>query len=445
MKRYKVLITIISAFCLLLPALLYSQSVDTAWVRRYNGPGNSSDQASAMTLDNLGNVYVTGLSGGSGTGADYATIKYNSNGNMVWVRRYASTTNIPDGASAIATDAQENIYVTGFSGYVSGRNIVTIKYNSNGDTLWVRTYDSPGSGDDFATAMAVDASGNVYVTGYSTDSTATYASENYTTIKYNSAGVQMWVANYNGTGNGSDEANAIALDGAGNIYVTGRSWDTNTHFDWVTIKYNSLGDTVWVKRMNGTYNWEDYASAIAVDSLGNVYVAGVTWNVSTYIDYFTIKYDSIGDLKWSIFYDGPTHGEDRAQAIVVDSIGNVYVTGYSVGSGTDYDYVTIKYVQTMPGVEENHQTLSTDCFSLKLYPNPAKSQTAIRYALPAESKVSLQLYDISGRLVKTLVNEQKKVGNYSTNINSQTLPAGVYFLSLQTASKRLIKRLVVVK
>jgi hypothetical protein len=83
--------------------------------------------------------------------------------------------------------------------------------------------------------------------------------------------------------------------------------------------------------------------------------------------------------------------------------------------------------------------------SIKVFPNPAKSLTAVRYSLPIERKVSLQLYDISGRLVKTLVKEQKKPGNYSINLNTNTLSAGIYFLSLETREKRIIERLVVVK
>jgi hypothetical protein len=98
----------------------------------------------------------------------------------------------------------------------------------------------------------------------------------------------------------------------------------------------------------------------------------------------------------------------------------------------------------MPGVEENQKLHVSSC-TLQGFPNPTKSLTTIRYSLPIESKVSLQLFDISGRLVKTLVNEQKKSGNYSINLNTCTLSAGIYFLSLATEEQRIIERLVVVK
>ncbi len=206
------------------------------WVERYNGPANSLDAASAIATDGSGNVYVTGASWvGSGTDADYATIKYNSNGDTIWVRRYNGPANSGDGASAIATDGSENVYVTG-SSYGSGTSYdyTTIKYNSNGDTIWVRRYNGPADSDDRASDIALNGSGNVYVTGYSWGSgTAT----DYATIQYNSNGDTVWVRRYNGSADSDDRASAIALDSSGNIYVTGYSSNSLTSVDYTTIKY----------------------------------------------------------------------------------------------------------------------------------------------------------------------------------------------------------------
>jgi len=115
------------------------------------------------------------------------------------------------------------------------------------------------------------------------------------------------------------------------------------------------------------------------------------------------------------------------------------------GPGWQYDESDGIFRITSTGIEENRNPLTAVRFSLKVFPNPAKTLTAIRYSLPIEGKVSLQLYDISGRLVKTLVNEQKKPGIYKINLNTKGLSAGVYFLSLKTESKRVIERLVVIK
>jgi hypothetical protein len=135
---------------------------------------------------------------------------------------------------------------------------------------WVARYDGPANSYDEARAIAVDNSGNVYVGGYSWGEGTRV---DYTTIKYNSAGNEEWVARYNGPGNGDDQLSAIAVDGSGNVYVTGFSVvDNNSHFDCVTIKYNSVGQEQWVARYTAPSGYAG-GDAIALDGSGNVYVA----------------------------------------------------------------------------------------------------------------------------------------------------------------------------
>ena len=319
----------------------FAQGVYEAWVVRYNGPVDSFDYASALAVDGSGNVYVTGYGYGSGTNYDYATIKYSSFGDTLWVRRYNEPGNSYDVARALAVDDSGNVYVTGYS-YASGtaQDYATIKYSSSGDALWVRRYNGPGNSSDFASALAVDGSGNVYVTGESHGSGTNY---DYATIKYNSAGDTVWVRRYNGPGNGSDVADALAVDDSGNVYVTGGSIGSGTHYDYATIKYSPFGDTLWVRRYNEPGNVVDVAYALAVDASGNVYVTGGSVGSGIYTDYATIKYSSSGDTLWVRRYNGPGNSYDYADALVIDDSGNVYVTGDSYGSGTGYDYATIKY------------------------------------------------------------------------------------------------------
>jgi uncharacterized delta-60 repeat protein len=258
------------------------------WVARYNGPGNYDDVATAIAVDNNGNVYVTGWSyGGYGTGYDYATIKYNSEGQVVWVARYNGPGNDDDEATAIAVDNNGNVYVTGRSwGKDADYDYATIKYNSLGHTQWVARYNGLGNSRDSATAIAVDNNGNVYVTGYS--------EADYATIKYNSNGQVVWVARYNGPDNFPDEATAIAVDNNGNVYVTGRSGRHGAGYDYATIKYNANGQELWVRRFNRPDNGDDEATAIAVDNNGNVYVTGRSWGEDADYDYVTIKYSAVG-------------------------------------------------------------------------------------------------------------------------------------------------------
>jgi hypothetical protein len=160
----------------------YYPNGDTAWVRRYNGSENSKDGAYAIAVDEFGNVYVAGSSTVSGTDSDYATIKYHPSGDAAWVRRYNGPASSADVAKDIVVDGSGNVFVTGES-YGSGtqKDYATLKYDANGNKVWVRTYDGPESESDAGCAIATDNSGNIYVTG---GSYGTGTDRDYATIKY---------------------------------------------------------------------------------------------------------------------------------------------------------------------------------------------------------------------------------------------------------------------
>jgi len=327
----------------------YDSSGNELWVRRYNGPGDYKDNASAIAVDGYGNVIVTGRSYGIGTDYDYATVKYYPNGDTAWVRRYDGPANSYDSPRAITIDGSANVYVTGKSpGNGTFDDYATIKYDSSGNQLWIARYNGPLNAWDNATAMTVDNSGNIYVTGGS-DSCRTGTRYDYATIKYDSLGNEIWIKRYNGSENGADWGHAIAVDHSGNVYVTGDSRGTGTQLDYATIKYDSSGNEIWVKRYNGPDNTDDKACAIALDGSGNLYITGWSRANGTFADYTTIKYDSSGTELWLARYNGPIDRGEYALDMVLDLSNNIYVTGYSeVGTGRFYntDYATVKYVQS---------------------------------------------------------------------------------------------------
>jgi uncharacterized delta-60 repeat protein len=454
----------------------YYPNGDTAWVRRYNGPGHNYDDANAIAVDNIGNVYVTGSSMGSGSDYDYATIKYYSNGDTAWIQRYNGPGNVLDYANALVIDDSGNVYVTGESHGVSSHNdYATIKYYPNGDTAWIRRYDGPGNGYDVAEDMAIDDSGNVYVTGTS-GGAEIYT--DYATIKYHANGDTAWIRRYNGPLNYWDDAKAIVVDNLGYVYVTGASTGTDSSFDYATIKYDSNGDTIWVKRYSGPeyndavassltidnlgnvyvtgesydndyttikyypngdtawvrrYNgpgddWDD-AEGIAVDNSGNVYVTGFSYDSSSRTDYATIKYYPNGDTAWVRRYNGPGNGYDWAYAIAVDNGGNVHVTGMSLGVDTDDDYLTIKYSPTGE-IDENISRRTSPGLKFDIFPNPARNYCTIRFAQPIGHS-TIRIYDVTGKKIKEITNRDHSSENRIFLTGSAP---GVYFVRVGNGS-----------
>jgi hypothetical protein len=481
----------------------YYSDGDTAWVRRYNGPGNGDDFAQDITADDSGNVYVTGSSLGSGTYLDYATIKYLANGDTAWVRRYNGSGNYDDRSQAITVDDSGYVYVAGYASTGADADYVTIKYNPNGDTAWVRIYNGPGNSHDIAQTMFVDGSGNVYVTGMSYSSGTDF---DYATIKYSPNGnvAAGWPRVYNNAAASmSDQPRDIVVDDAGYVYVTGESYGIGTNTDYLTIKYDPNGNIAWEERYNNQWNTDDRSYSIALDGAGNVFVAGVSgghnftikynsggdtvwtsryvsntspesdtidWNPSivtdscnnlylagsintsdTSWDYITIKYTSDGDTAWVKSYNGPGSYYDIASAIAVYGCEDVYVTGSSIGDGTGYDFATIKYQSPGDVKDETGGREKPSEFALSQnYPNPFNPATKIEFTISKSGYVSLRIYDILGRKVRTLVSEHLSSGYKSVlwdgkNAVGKDVASGIYFYQLRIGDFSEAKKMLLLK
>lgn len=316
----------------------------TVWSKLYNGPANQQDSSVGVSINAAGNVFITGWSLGSGTSSDIVTIRYNpETGDTLWVNRFNGTPGtMEDKVSAITSD-NNAVYITGWS-FTPSRDIVTIKYDAaTGSRLWVKTYNGTGNGGDYGFAIAVDGSGNVYVSGRSDVGGA----QKFTTIKYDASGnvVAGWPSVYTGAFSSTfDQAQAVKVDGSGNVYVTGKSGSAGVE-DFLTLKINSNGTIAWAKKYNGTLNGEDNAVALVLDnSAANVYVAGYSFRVGGVQDFMTIRYNaSTGDSSAAASYNGPLGSTDVLTTMAIDNANNVYVTGYSAGTGSGFDYATIKY------------------------------------------------------------------------------------------------------
>ena len=323
------------------------------WARRYNGPGKGGVAWSLAVSPGGTRVFVTGSSQGSGSGGDYATVAYSAaTGAQLWAQRYNGPGNDNDYALSVAVSpGGTRVFVTGSSqGSGSGGDYATVAYNAaTGTRLWVQRYNGPANGDDHASSVRVSPGGTrVFVTG---DSQGARSHQDYATVAYNAAtGTRLWAQRYNGPGNGDDHASSVRVSPGGTrVFVTGDSQGAGSGYDYATVAYNAAtGARLWVARYNGPGNGDDHASSVAVSPGGTrVFVTGSSQGARSVfaLDYATVAYNAAtGARLWVRRYNGPGNSYDVATSLAVSPCGaRVFVTGISLGRATGFDYATVAY------------------------------------------------------------------------------------------------------
>jgi hypothetical protein len=474
---------------------LNSLTGDTSWVRRYTGPGTNEDKALALTVDNTGFVYLTGYS--FQLSRDIITMKYDGAGNLVWMSTFNGSNNGGDYGFAIEVDISGNVYVTGRSDEGNLQHFTTIKYNSSGAQQWAAVYNgSLSQSFDQAQDIAVDNSGNVYVTGF-TSVSQNFATADYLTLKYNSSGNLQWEKRYNGTGNNEDVAvkivtsgnnvyvtgrtdslggnynyftikyrdsngdslasafywgpplrqidNAVCMraDNSGNIYVTGGSMGISNTFDYATVKYNADLQQQWEARYEGSGS--DVPSKL-IEFNSNIYVTGTSVG-SNGRDFYTVKYNSSGSQVWAARFNGPANGDDHCASIAIDPFENVYVTGYANVLANENDIFTIRYSPIPIGIQPITGNVPESFKLHQNYPNPFNPSTNIKIDIPAGAfgNTKLIIYDVLGRELSTIVNEQLNPGSYLVKWDASGYSSGIYFYKLISGSFVKTNKMIMVE
>jgi Ca2+-binding RTX toxin-like protein len=336
-----------------------------AWVAKYDNTGSQlwlkqfvvttadfNDSPSDLAVDSVGNVYISGTSGyttsGAGGGPKSAWVaKYDDSGNQLWLKSVNS--DIYDISDGIKLDSSGNVYLTGtnynFSkGYPPDVDTWAAKYDSNGNQLWLKQFGTADSDYPEITApsdLAVDSAGNVYLTG-ETDGALGGPNAGRNDIwaaKYDSNGNQLWLKQF-GTAD-SDSSSELELDSAGNVYLTGANYDYSKSYppdvDTWAAKYDSNGNQLWLKQFQtaNSDSFSDAHSHLAVDRAGNLYLAGSTDGAlggtnAGGQDIWATKYDTNGNQLWLKQFG--TAESDSSSELALDRAGNLYLTGQTNGA-----------------------------------------------------------------------------------------------------------------
>ncbi|MBI3193461.1 MAG: hypothetical protein HYZ34_03215, partial [Ignavibacteriae bacterium] len=297
-----------------------------------------------------------------------------------WAKRAGGTLN--EKGNSIAVDEQGNSHVIGnftsaeitlgsttfpnVSGFDEYSDLFLVKYDPSGNVVWATT--AGGTDDEYGYGIAVDASGNSFVTGTFNSPTLTFGSTTLTRngdfdifiAKYDANGNAVWATGAGGTG--GDEGKKIAVDASGNSYVTGRFTSPTLTFGSTTLTNNGLGDIFIVKYdANGNVAWassaggtsRDYGEGVAVGASGKISLAGYFTSPTITIgsitlsnttsddndDIFVVQYDTNGSVQWAASAGGI--GFDRASDISLDDSGNSYVTGTFENSDITFGTFTL--------------------------------------------------------------------------------------------------------
>jgi hypothetical protein len=235
-----------------------------------------------------------------------------------------------DSTNGVVVDSSGNIYLTGFTKNSSNFTIAFVaKYNSSGVIQWQRTLtDGNATPVDKGFSIALDSSANVYVGGTAKN---TSGGTNAFIAKYNTSGTIQWqrsISDAQAAGTQQDFIYGVATDSSSNVYVTGKERETSgSVYKNFIAKYNTSGTIQWQRTLSTATSSFEAGYSIAVDSSANVYVAGAT-DYLLYTAAHIAKYNTSGVIQWQrILYSAATNPSDEAYAIAVDSSANVYVAG----------------------------------------------------------------------------------------------------------------------
>ncbi len=476
----------------------YDSSGNVIWAKTFAGNIDAYLYTFSMTIDGSGNLYLCGnfesptITFGATTltnigGDDIFLVKMSSSGSVIWAKSARCKPLMGGGqysdvASGIAADASGHIVIAGYfdssvtfgSTYLANvssyPNIFVAKYDTSGNVIWAKCSSGPGGG--YLTAkIAVDASGNTYVTGNCGSGPTSFGSVTITPIsgsnemfmlKFNSSGTALWAVKAGDTC--IVVPYDVVTDAAGDISVTG-GFGCTTTFGTVAVtnsstsggdniflaKYNSSGTVIWAKSMGGANN--DDAHGLTTDASANIYLTGmisspsVAFGATTLVNIgiFVAKYSASGNPIWA--KGGASLNSAAGISIARDVVGNLCVTGGfngipftidgitltpTTGTAGYLDVFTAKFKDISAGVPVTNEDIN-----MLLFPNPAHAQLTIQSANQPINEITIT--NLLGQEIKG--ERREGIGQREVRIDVSGLPEGIYFVKINGSEvRRFVKQ-----
>ena len=455
-----------------------------AWVQQYFSPEDSASIIQAMTGDEDGNTYVAGYTYEPPSDYDIVTIKYTPEGVEEWKERYISPD--VDISSGIAVDDSGNVYTLGTLGqYSLNAEFLVLKYDHAGVRLWSEKLQLPNGAASTAYAVAAFPDGGVCLAG---ESYTPSQGQAMATARMRPDGTIAWAAFYSSPSGYRATPLKIAVTDSGITYVAGYVPGQSAGYDPILVRYSSSGDEDWVMTVEGSGTWEGFDD-IAVAPWGDVVLLGHIQNDPMQYDLLVMRVGADGRVIWRQEYASPLDGDDSPSSICYDSLGNIYVTascetpetmsrdcmvikydgtgtimeiaGYP-GPGTSMESPVVSGIDAegnllVGGTERGSRWNWSMMRAMKFgppasavnsgpaglpgspmldqnYPNPFNPLTTIRFAVPERGRVRLEVFNMIGQEMVTLVDDVLEAGYHGVEFDAARLPSGVYFYRMTAGS-----------
>jgi hypothetical protein len=421
--------------------LKYDKFGNILWINRYDNPAYNYDtQLDGMKLDNNFNIYAFGFS------VDYnplnssaELVKYDPSGSLLWSRSYRRGNTDFNRATCMTIDNAGNLIVGCYTQDSIGTDYLILKYSQNGELIWSSRKDVNNL-PNFAKDIVIDQYNNIYLCGYSYNSS--YFPSVFDLLKFSGDGVFIWNRSMIGPYvyyNTFPPRKFLNVDNSGDIIVVFRSDDSSSDIHTKLVKFSGAGNIIWSRSDFSYANPTD----IMLDGTGNIYFSAYKGDLNEHNTYSIQKYSASGDLVWLNRNTGLFNFNFVPYGICLDNDSNVIATG-ETDDWHPSNYLTIKLNQPI-GIQPitteipNHFSLSQN------YPNPFNPSTKIKFAIPKSSFTKLTIYDVLGRQVRSLVNEELKPGIYEAEFNASDIPSGVYFYRITAVEFSETRKMILIK
>ncbi len=411
---------------------------DTLWTKSLGG-GSINYYGTSVALSEDGQYIMAGYTYDFGADTTSAFItKISTNGNILWTRLYS---NIKGGYVTSIQETSDGGFILTGNALPQGDNYSKIwlcKTDQNGNIVWSNTYNY-----DLGNSVKQTNDGGYIAVGR-TIWAAHDSSWDACMIKTDANGNLVWENELGGNGISYDEAKDVQETSNGNFLVIGSTMDFNSagFYDLWLFKLNSIGDTIWTKTFGGVHDDEGYS--IQPTSDGNFILLGVTYSFSFGVDpdAWLIKVNSDGDEYWNQPI-GYNH-DDLGFSVKQTSDGGYIINGETSSFSQGGIWLS-KVTPDVSSVDRSSPSLIKAYLLQQNYPNPFNPSTTINYSIPKSSNVKIEVYNLLGKKISTLVNEFKSAGSYKVKWNAENFSSGIYFYRIQAEGFSETKKMILLK